>query len=374
MMGGEKPSIIVTGIAGNLGLRLLPLLADYQVIGLDLNPPETSHPLRFLRMDLGLEQSCREFFLLLRETRPVAVIHLAFVLDPVRTGVLDLDQMWQINVAGTARVMEAITEANRDDSIVGRFIFPSSVSAYGSDLPKPVSEDFPLGAHTLPYAIHKMEADKVVQQRSPALRSCSVYMLRPHIFAGASVENYMLGAFRGTPNGRSKRAAKMRKQGKRLPCLLPFGIQYLEHRLQFVHVDDMARLMAYIVHKTEPESQRLTVLNVAGRGEPLSFARCLEIAQAKLIQVPGKRAMGAVLRTLWKLGISSIPPEAMPYMTGEYLMDTGKLQAFLGPEYEHTIQYTIADGFADSFAPQAPSASAHPAQPSSADESHSARR
>ena len=172
MMGGEKPSIIVTGIAGNLGLRLLPLLADYQVIGLDLNPPETSHPLRFLRMDLGLEQSCREFFLLLRETRPVAVIHLAFVLDPVRTGVLDLDQMWQINVAGTARVMEAITEANRDDSIVGRFIFPSSVSAYGSDLPKPVSEDFPLGAHTLPYAIHKMEADKVVQQRSPALRSC----------------------------------------------------------------------------------------------------------------------------------------------------------------------------------------------------------
>jgi nucleoside-diphosphate-sugar epimerase len=372
MMGGEKPSIIVTGIAGNLGLRLLPLLADYQVIGLDLNPPQTSHPLRYLRMDLGLEQSCREFFLLLREARPVAVIHLAFVLDPVRTGVLDLDQMWQINVAGTARVMEAITEANRDDSIVGRFIFPSSVSAYGSDLPKPVSEDFPLGAHTLPYAIHKMEADKVVQQRSPALRSCSVYMLRPHIFAGASVENYMLGAFRGTPNGRSKRAAKMRQQGKRLPCLLPFGTEYLEHRLQFVHVDDIARLMAYIVHKTEQESQRLTVLNVAGRGEPLTFARCLEIAQARLIQVPGKRAMGAVLRTLWKLGISSIPPEAMPYMTGEYLMDTGKLQAFLGPEYERTIQYTIRDGFADSFASQVPPAAAHPAQPSPADESRSA--
>src|SRR6202040_2397465 len=129
-MDDGKPTVVVTGIAGNLGVRLLPLMADYQVVGIDLNPPQTSHPLRFVRMDLGLEESCRELFLLLREARPVAVIHLAFVLDPVRTGVLDLDRMWHINVAGTARVMEAVTEANRDDFIVGRFVFPSSVSAY----------------------------------------------------------------------------------------------------------------------------------------------------------------------------------------------------------------------------------------------------
>jgi nucleoside-diphosphate-sugar epimerase len=355
-MGSEKPSVIVTGIAGNLGLRLLPLLADYQVIGLDLNPPQTSHPLRFVRMDLGLEESCRELFLLLREARPVAFIHLAFVLDPVRTGVLDLDRMWQINVAGTARVMEAITEANRDDAIVGKFIFPSSVSAYGPDLPDFVGEDYPLGAHTLPYAIHKAEADKVVQQRSPALRGCSVYMLRPHIFAGASVENYMVGAFRGTPNGRSQRAARMRDHGKRLPCLLPYGSEYLEHRLQFVHVDDMARLLAHILHKTEPESQRLTVLNVAGRGEPLTFARCIELAQAKLIRVPGRWAFRAVLQLMWKFGISAIPPEAMPYITGEYLMDTDRLRKFLGADYESVIRYTVADAFADCFASAAPAA------------------
>lgn len=353
-MGDEKPRVVVTGIAGNLGLRLLPLLAHCQVIGIDLSPPLTSYPLRFVRMDLGLEESCRELFLLLRETRPIAVIHLAFVLDPVRTGVLDLDRMWQINVAGTARVMEAITEANRDDAIVGKFIFPSSVSAYGPDLPEPVGEDFPLGAHTLPYAIHKMEADKVVQQRAPALRNCSVYMLRPHIFSGASVENYMLGAFRGTPNGRAKRASRMRDQGKRLPCLLPYGEQYLENRLQFVHVDDMGRLLAHIVSRTDPESQRLTVLNVAGRGEPLTFARCIEMAHAKLKRVPGKWSMRLVLELLWKLGISAIPPEAMPYMTGEYLMKTDRLRKFLGEDHENVIRYTIADAFADSFVASAP--------------------
>ena len=152
-------------------------------------------------MDLGEEASCRQLFMLLRESRAEAVVHLAFILDPVRAGVLDVDRMWHINVAGTARVMEAITEANHEETIVRKFIFPSSVSVYGSDLTGPATEEHPLGAHTLPYAIHKMECDKVVQQRAPALRGCSAYMLRPHIFAGASVENYMVGAFRGTPGG-----------------------------------------------------------------------------------------------------------------------------------------------------------------------------
>jgi nucleoside-diphosphate-sugar epimerase len=353
-MDGDKPTVIVTGVAGNLGRRLLPHLADYQVIGVDLNPPQTSDPLRFVRMDIGLEESCRDLFVLVREARPVAVIHLAFVLDPVRTGVLDLDRMWQINVAGTARVMEAITEANRNDSIVRRFVFPSSVSVYGPDLREPVSEDCPFGAHTLPYAIHKMESDKVVQQRAPALRGCSVFMLRPHIFAGASVENYMIGAFRGTPNGQTKRAAKMRDRGKRLPCVLPYGQHYLENRIQFVHVDDMARLLAHIVRRTEPESQRLTVLNVAGRGEPLTFDRCIEMAHARLRRVPGKWAFRLVLQSMWKLGISAIPPEAAPYMTGQYIMNTDRLSKFLGDDYGNVIRYTVADAFADSFTAESP--------------------
>jgi len=276
------------------------------------------------------------------------------VIDPVRTGVLDVERMWQINVAGTARVMEAITEANRTgDEVIKQFIFPSSVSAYGPNLPAPASEDSALAAHTLPYAIHKKQSDEVVQQRSPALRGCSVCILRPHIFAGASVENYLMGAFRGTPNGRSARAEKMRKAGKRLPCMLPRGQQYLDNKIQFVHVDDMARLIAHILHR-EPETQRLTVLNVAGRGEPLTFARCIAMAQAKLLRVPGKWAMKMVLKFLWKRRISAIPPEAVPYMTGEYIMNTERLRKFLGPEYEHVVRYTIADAFADSLQQASP--------------------
>jgi len=344
-----KPVVVVTGVSGNLGSRLLPLLGSFSVIGVDLSPPHTDSEIQFESLDLGQESSTRTLYELLRDTHAYAVVHLAFVIDPVRSGVLDVQRMWQINVAGTARVMEAITEVNRTaDDGVKQFIFPSSVSAYGSDLPTAVTEDAPLAGHTLPYALHKKESDEVVQQRCTALRGCSVYILRPHIFAGASVENYLMGAFRGTPNGEGKRAQKMRSEGTRLPCMLPRGQQYLNHKIQFVHIDDMSRLIRHILQR-EPEPQRLTVLNVAGGGEPLTFAHCIEMAQAQLVQVPGKWAMRQVLRFLWKWKISAIPPEALPYMTGQYIMNTDRLRRFLGPEYEHVIRYTVADAFADSF-------------------------
>src|SRR5215472_7677325 len=330
-MMSTKPTVVVTGVSGNLGLRLLPFLRDFSVVGIDVAPPKTANmDLRFVRM------------------------------DQVRAGVLDLDRMWQINVAGTARVMEAITEANRNqDNGVRQFIFISSVASYGPNLPGPVAEEFALEAHTLPYAVHKRESDEVVQERAPSLRGCSAYILRPHIFAGASMDNYMIGAFRGTPNGRSQRAARMRSQGKRLPCMLPFGQQYLDHKIQFVHVDDVARLIAWILQR-EPEARRLTVLNVTGRGEPLTFARCIEMARAKLIRVPGRWAMQIVLEFLWKRGISAIPPEAVPYMSGQYIMSTERLRKFLGDDYENVIRYTVADAFADSFTSPKP-ASAEPA-------------
>ena len=343
-----KPTILVTGVSGNLGRRLLEYLSGYAVVGIDLTPPTV--PLeRFVSLDLGREDCTRQVHLLLRELKPVSVAHLAFVIDPQRTGVIDVDRMWQINVAGTARIMEAITEANRTSgTIVRQFIFPSSVSAYGPDTPQAVSEDAPLLAHTLPYAIHKKESDLVVQQRAPALHGCGVFILRPHIFAGATVENYLMGAFRGTPNGKGERAARMRQAGKRLPCMLPYGQKYLDNKIQFVHVDDMARLIAWLLSR-EPEAQRLTILNVAGRGEPMTFDQCIQTARAKLVRVPGKWIMRRILQFLWDWKISTIPPAAVPYMTGQYIMNTDRLKNFLGNEYEHVITKTNFDAFIDSF-------------------------
>jgi hypothetical protein len=122
----------------------------------------------------------------------------------------------------------------------------------------------------------------------------------------------------------------------------------------------MARLVAYILRR-DPETTRTTILNVAGRGDPLTFARCLEIARAKLIRVPNKLAMKIALKFLWMRQISAIPPEALPYMTGEYIMNTDRLRRFLGGEYEHVLRYTVTEAFADSFEP-----ATEPAQSASA--------
>ena len=348
-MGNGPPSIIVTGISGNLGKRLLPMLSGFRVVGVDFRPPATDHSLQFEQMDLAEESSCLQFLQLMRDVRPVAVVHMAFVVDAVRTGVLDPDQMWKINVAGTARVMEAVTEANRDWPMVEKFIFLSSVSAYGPGLTKPATEDTPLAAHTYAYGVQKMEADRVVQQRAPALRGCSVYILRPHMFAGASVNNYFMEAFRGIPGGTSSRAARMREKGTRLPCILPSGKHYLENRVQFVHIDDMARIVAFILKKTDPEAQRLTALNIAGRGPSLTYEECIAIAKAKLLRVPTEKMFELVLKFMWFAKISTIPPDVVPYMISDTVMDTLRLAQFLGPEYVNVVRYSPAEAFADSF-------------------------
>jgi nucleoside-diphosphate-sugar epimerase len=345
---GDKPAIIVTGISGNLGSRLLPLLGNFKVIGVDMVPPRSDLSLRFEKVDLGREAACRQLVQLFQDHKPRAIVHLAFVLDPVRTGVLDINRMWQINVAGTARVMEAITEINRHGGAIDTFIFPSSVAVYGPDTPGPVKETYALGAHTLPYALHKRECDEVVRLRHQAMGNCTTYLLRPHIFTGASMQNYMVGVLRGTPTGKSKRAERMRQEGKRLPLLVP-GKRCLESRLQFVHVDDVARLLAHILHASPAKKNELKVLNVAGRGEPITLNQAAAIARARVIQVPGKWIVRLILSLLWKWGVSGVPPSALPYMIGSYTMDTTRLKQFLGQEYERVIRYTVSTSLQDCF-------------------------
>ena len=163
-------------------------------------------------------------------------------------------------------------------------------------------------------------------------------------------------AFRGIPGGSSKRAARMRERGTRLPCMLPRGDQYLQNKIQFVHIDDVARLVAFVLKKTEPESQRLTILNVAGRESAMTYDQCVQAGKSKLLRVPSNKILEFVLRFLWNRKISTIPPDVAPYMTSDTLMDTSRLQAFLGAEYRNVIRYPIADAFAECFKPGASAA------------------
>lgn len=354
-MPDPKPAVIVTGAEGNLGVRLLALLSDFQVYAVDVAPPTNRGDSRFERIDISATDAQSKLLQLIRDSKAIAVVHLAFIIDPVRMGVLDLERMWQINVAGTGRVLDAIAEANRTGSRIRKLIYPSSVSAYGPETPGPVKEDFPLGAHTLPYAIHKLEAEKVLQSKQRALGDCSTYVLRPHIYAGASMQNYLIGVLRGTPTGRGRIAKWMRENHIRLPLVLPPGRKYLDKQFQFVHVDDVARLIAFIL--THPSSAgEDVILNVPGKGKPITLSEAAKMAQQHVLPLPSVAFCRWALQVMWKLGVSGVPPEALPYMIGSYTMDDSRLRAYCGPEFDSVIQFTVEQALADSFrAPQSDS-------------------
>jgi nucleoside-diphosphate-sugar epimerase len=345
----QKPTILITGVSGNLGLRVLEFVPDFDVIGVDTRVPEGPARLAsFEKIDLGEERSCDQLLELLRRYRPEAVAHLAFVGDPLHSRAFDREKMWHVNVAGTGRMLEAIAEHNRMLGGVHRFIFPSTALLYGPNLSKPVEEDAPLQPNPLVYVAHKRETDVTVQSRVKNMK-CKSYILRMQPFAGPGAQNIFLSALRGRPVGDGRLAARLRRRGTRFPLVLPSNGEYLQHKFQCVHVDDAARLIAAIFQRRQSDPP-LTILNVAGKGDPVTLGVAARIAQCEIKRAPGRSASRILLRFLWNLGVSDVPPEALPYLLGSSVVDTARLRVFLGEDYRKVMHYTCEEALADTFA------------------------
>lgn len=343
-----KPTILITGVSGNVGARLARQLVDFQVIGADIREPAGREAIfRFEKIDLAEERSCDQLLELMRAYHPEAVVHLAFVVDPSKAGLLDDKTMWQVNVVGTSRVIEAIAEHDRMAGDVEKFVFTSSAAVYGPEPGQAVGEDAPLQAGSLAYAEQQQEADRTVQRRAKALRKCKTYILRSHIYGGPGAISYELAALRGVPGGRGRLGESLRRRGTRLPLWLPSRGNHLEHKFQFVHADDVAGLIAHIVRSRHADPP-LTVLNVAGRGDPLSLRRCVEIAGTPIKHLPGKGLCRQAMRLLWDWGASDIPPQALPYLLGSCALATTKLRVFLGEHYRSVIQHTCEEALVES--------------------------
>lgn len=111
--------VLVTGGAGNVGRRILDLLAAHvNVTVYDLFPPPTDLPVRFLRGDI-LDSASLHWAMRDQE----AVVHLAAI--PVPGRVSD-DTVMQVNVLGTQRVVEAAAMGSPR-----RLVMASSDSVYG---------------------------------------------------------------------------------------------------------------------------------------------------------------------------------------------------------------------------------------------------
>lgn len=289
-----------------------------------------------------------ELVRLMRATEVEMVVHLAFTASPARDVENARDTMWQTNVAGTARVMEAITEVNRHGGNVRKFIFTGSASVYGPETAPLVDEDAPLAAHTLPYALDHAEADHVVRFRSASMGHCSTTLLRAQAFAGAGVESFLLGALQGRAYGTGPRAARWQQKGRLVPYVLPTGHEALEKQTQFVHVEDLARLVRWLLDRRDDPQSEPTVLNVAAPGQPLTRARCVEIASTRLRRCLTQGLCVRRMNSYWKSGLSAVPPEAFPYLSGSNTVSIDRLRTLLGADFSRIIRFTSEEAFAES--------------------------
>lgn len=119
-----------------------------------------------------------------------------------------------------------------------------------------------------------------------------------------------------------------------------------ENMFQYVHVDDVARVLQWTLKHFQPG--QLKIINLAGRGEGVTFAECARLAGTPVVHLPSERWVVALLRVLWTMGLSGMPPQAIPYFLGSYTMDTTRLREEIGADYESVVQFTSREALLDS--------------------------
>ena len=129
------------------------------------------------------DRGMRELF---ERERPDAVVHLAFVLNPIR----DEHTMYDIDVNGTQNVLEAASAAG-----VQQLLVASSTTAYGAfpDNPVPLTEEHPVrGLPAYEYARDKTEIDRLCQLWAAQHPDRVMTIVRPTIVFGPNVDNYIV--------------------------------------------------------------------------------------------------------------------------------------------------------------------------------------
>ena len=151
--------VLVTGANGFVGQKLVPFLLrrDHTVIAAHL-PGEDAARLASsgattVPMDLRSALSIRRAL----GAHPDAVVHLAAVASG---GVARIDPglAWEINAAGTARILDEVTKASSGRSTLTRFLLASSIEVYGAGEPRPRRETDPINPSS-PYAASKRGAE-----------------------------------------------------------------------------------------------------------------------------------------------------------------------------------------------------------------------
>lgn len=309
--------VLVTGITGNVGRRLLEKLdaegTVEQVVGVDVR--EFTHPskkLRYHRLDVR-EQSIADVF---RENQVDTLVHLAFIMVPIH----DRKKQRDVNINGSRNVLRAAAESG-----VRKIVYASSASTYGAhpDNPPLLTEDHPLRPNPkLQYAVEKVEVENELLdlcRKRPGLVGTS---LRLGTIMGPSVRNIMANSLR-------------RSVRRKTFFLLRKGAP-----MQFVHEDDVVEAFRRAVVEERPG-----VFNLVPDG----------VVTADLLRQRGYRVLVAHPKVakffaalIWHLRLYATDPATVDLLVHPWVVSSEKIKQEWGFKFKHSsieaLESTAAGG------------------------------
>ena len=321
-------TVAVTGPTGTFGLALMPLLQEDarvgRVIGIARRPFDPVErgwtKMAYRRGDVRDADALRAAF-----DGADVVVHLAFL---ILSGASETTRA--INVEGTLNAFRAAADVG-----AGRFVYASSVAAYGfhADNPIGISEDWATRpADRLFYAREKAELEHLLQQEAATQPRTALYLLRPPIVLGpdavgakASLPRLLAPVVHGVG------AALSRLPG--LPALVP------ELPLQVIHQDDVAEaLRLFVVGAGAPGAYNIAADDVITLAD---VARALGLRPVGL----PSRPFASMARTISRVPYLPSGAQWIEAFSHPAIMDTTKARTQLGWRAQHTAIESLASTF-----------------------------
>jgi UDP-glucose 4-epimerase len=227
---------VITGGSGYIGSRLVELLSarddTERILITDIRPPAVPWPkTSYVEMDVRN----RSMHALLAAEEPDALVHLAFILNPIH----DEATMYDIDVNGTQNVLDAASGAGIEHLLVA-----SSTTAYGAfpDNPVPLTEEHPVrGMPNYEYARDKTEIDRMCQLWAAKHPKRLMTIFRPCIVFGPNVDNYIVRFWVNAP-------------------FIPL-IDGVDMDFQYVHEDDVVEAVSRMLLE-----RKAGIFNLTGDG------------------------------------------------------------------------------------------------------------
>jgi UDP-glucose 4-epimerase len=305
---------VITGGSGYIGSRLVELLAAREdterIVITDLKAPAVPWPkTTYVEMDVRDKSLQR----LLEAEEPDALVHLAFVLNPMR----DEATMYDIDVNGTGVVLDAASRTG-----VSHLLVASSTTAYGAwpDNPVPLTEDDPVrGMPSYEYARDKTEIDRMCQLWAARHPERSMTIVRPCIVFGPSVDNYIVRFWMNAP-------------------FIPL-LDGADPALQYVHEDDVVDALSRLLLERKPGIFNLTSDGTVSQSEGAALAGL----KTRVIKYESYRRLAS---TFWRLRVPRVeaPPGQLDFLRYPWIASNERIKRELGwqPRYTSSEAFIAA--------------------------------